>query len=108
MEPRSEFAVLVTPGSNDLRVTVTGELDIAVADELYNIVLKDLSDGTNLILDFAGVTFCDSSGIKTLVRLFKHQADVGGTLRLINTADAVRRVIEIAGLARYLGINREG
>jgi anti-sigma B factor antagonist len=104
-EPRAQLTVKATRGSNGLLVTVSGELDMAVADELFDIVLKQLADEPNLTLDFAQVTFCDSSGIRSLVHLYNHQADAGGTLRLINTTHAVRRVIETTGLAEYLGIN---
>jgi len=107
-DPRTHLAVEATTDSNELLVTVSGELDMAVADDLFNIVVKHLAGERNLILDFDRVTFCGSSGIRTLVHLYDHQRDAGRTFRVINTTDAVRRVIEMTGLANYLGIDREG
>jgi stage II sporulation protein AA (anti-sigma F factor antagonist) len=107
-EPPTQFAVQASPDVNGVRVTVSGELDTAVADDFLNIVLKELAGERNLVLDFARVTFCDSSGIRTLVHLYNHQRDAGRTLRIINTTHAVRRVIEMTGLAEYLGINHDG
>jgi anti-anti-sigma factor len=107
-EPPTQFAAQAAPDADGLRVTVSGELDMAVADDLLNIVLKELAGERNLILDFAQVTFCDSSGIRTLVHLYNHQRDRGRTLRIINATYAVRRVIEMTGLAEYLGINHDG
>jgi anti-anti-sigma factor len=103
-EPQTQLAIQATTDSDGLRVAVSGEIDMAVADELFNKVLKELGCERNLILDFAGVTFCDSSGIRTLVHLHNHQTDTGHTTRIINTTYAVRRVIETSGLAEYLGI----
>jgi anti-anti-sigma regulatory factor len=39
------------------------------------------------------------------VHLRQHQHNTGGARKLINLTDQVRRVIEITGLAEYLGIN---
>ena len=104
-EPSTQLDVQTTADNNGLLVTVSGELDMAVADEFFHIVLKELVGARNLVLDFARVPFSDSSGIRTLVHLYHHQANVGGTMRLINTTQAVRRVIETSGLAEYFGIN---
>jgi anti-anti-sigma factor len=103
----TQINVQVTrPIDNDVHAMVFGELDTWVADEFLDLVLKDLSDGSNLILDLAGLTFCDASGIQRLVRLHQHQIDAGGALQVINLTKQVRRVIETTGLADLLGIDR--
>jgi anti-anti-sigma factor len=84
---------------------VSGEIDMAVADQLVDMVLDEppRQDDT-IILDLAEVTFCDSSGINALIRLQHHQADAGHTMRVINAATAVRRVFELAGVVHYLKV----
>jgi anti-sigma B factor antagonist len=104
-EGQTKFAIQAKPGSDGLTVVVSGEIDIAVADRLFDTVLAQLPDEPVLVLDLAGVTFCDSSGIRTLVRLHDHQAEAGRTMRLVNTSDVVRRVLEASGLSAFFGID---
>jgi anti-anti-sigma factor len=52
---------------------VTGEVDISNADELSDHALEALkANGTPLVIDFSGVTFMDSSGLRALVAIRKH------------------------------------
>jgi anti-sigma B factor antagonist len=102
-EVRGQLAIHAIPRSDGLRVTVAGDLDAAAADRFLDAVLN-LPDEPNLSVDLAGVDFCDSSGVGTLIRLRQHQTDIGGTLRLINTREVVLRVIETTGLDSYLGV----
>ena len=102
---QTKFAIHTSPGSNGSMVVVSGEIDIAVADRFLDTVLAQLPHEPVLVIDLSGVTFCDSSGIRTLVRLHDHQADAGRSMRLVNTSDVVRRVLEASGLSAFLGID---
>jgi anti-sigma B factor antagonist len=52
---------------------VTGEVDISNADELSDHAAEVLkAHGTPLVIDFSGVTFVDSSGLRALVAIRKH------------------------------------
>jgi anti-anti-sigma factor len=104
-EPRTQFAVEPNLCSNGLRASVCGELDANVAARLFAIVIAERGGEQNLILDLAGVPFCDAAGIETLLRLRRRQSDAGGALSLVNAAVAVRRVIEVCGLATYFGMH---
>ena len=42
----------------------------------------------SLILDFAGVTFMDSSGIAVLLRAYRRMAELGGALTVANVPPA--------------------
>jgi anti-anti-sigma factor len=106
--PREGTAQLtshVTPGRNGLHVHLSGEIDMTVADQLVDLVL-DLLPGQHdtIILDFAEVTFCDSSGINALIRIQGHQTQAGHTMRVINATESVRRVLELTGVADYLNV----
>ena len=58
----------------------------------------------SLILDFAGVTFMDSSGIALLIRARQRMQELGGTADVCGAAAQARRVLDAAGLQRYLTI----
>ncbi len=51
-----------------------------------------------LILDFAGVTFMDSSGIGLVMGRYKLAQELGAELRLCGLTASTRRVMQIAGM----------
>lgn len=53
---------------------------------------------TELILDFGGVTFMDSSGIGLVMGRYKLMQELGGTLRLTQLSASIRRVMQVAGM----------
>lgn len=85
----------------DLRLT--GELDLATAAALGRAIDERLAAGqTRLLVDLAGLTFCDSSGIAVFVRGDNDCAAAGGWLRLTGAAGRVARVLRMTGLAEVL------
>jgi anti-anti-sigma factor len=77
---------------------VTGELDGARGDDLADALVSHaagLPDGAPVVVDCAGLTFIDSSGLRVLVTF---QLDSGRALVLHNVALNCRRVFRLAGL----------
>jgi anti-sigma B factor antagonist len=85
-------------------VAVRGEIDVATSPRLRTELSALLGRGANEItLDFAGVTFVDSSGLGVLVGALKRLRENTGSddaraLRIVGAQDAVRKVFEITGL----------
>lgn len=83
-------------------LAISGELDLSTVAPLSEALSDLIEDGPSkddLVLDLAGLTFMDSTGLRTLLdaaeRLTGERA-----LILRGTRDPVRRVIEIAGIQR--------
>ena len=57
-----------------------------------------------MVLDLAGVSFCDSQGLGTLVVLSRKAALAQSVLVLINVGDFLLRVLDITGLRGALMI----
>jgi anti-sigma B factor antagonist len=62
---------------------------------------------TRIVVDMAGVTFCDSQGLGTLVVLSRKAATAQSLLVLTNVADFLLRVLDITGLRSALMIRNE-
>jgi anti-anti-sigma factor len=79
---------------------VSGEVDLAVADELHEAAMGVLDDAdvTTLRVDMTGVTFLDSSGLGALVRARRDAAERGVSVVLVNPTSTVRKVLTITGL----------
>jgi len=84
-------------------VKLPEEIDSTNSDQ----VMADLAGAciagvTTVIADMALATFCDSSGVRALVRAHKVAVSRGAELRVAVTDDAVLRVFELTGLAAVL------
>jgi len=89
-------------------MTLTGRLDISGA-EVIALPLATLSGSKHdLSVDMAGVTFIASMGLRHLVSASKAIRRRGGRFVLLNPNHAVAEVIDAAGLADFLKIERGG
>jgi anti-anti-sigma factor len=88
-------------------VMVRGDLDMATTHTLVDAADQAMTPGTEemLTIDLAEVGFCDSAGVNALVKIRKLSEQRGWQLRVANPHDAVRRVLELTGLATYLNVS---
>ncbi len=85
-------------------VVVNGELDAGTAPGLGR-QLEPLADaGRHLVLDLAGLRFCDCAGLNLFLRLQQRARAAGGSLQLAAPTPPVRRVITLTRLSDVLPI----
>jgi anti-anti-sigma factor len=86
-------------------VTAAGEIDASTADTLGTAVAAALADGYKRVhLDFARVTFIDSTGLGVLVK--SHRAAVAAQARLsvVHPTPQTRKLIRVLGLDQLLDV----
>jgi anti-anti-sigma factor len=83
----------ITPTTDGFRVE--GELDMASGPELTRTVVEAQRQGAPISLDFSGVSFMDSSGLRALLDAV---ASKNGSrpLVIVHPTPPVRRVLEIS------------
>jgi anti-sigma B factor antagonist len=92
-------------GDGCAMVFVRGELDVAAADDLFEYVREVIERPSAVVLiDLAGLTFCDGSGLGCLVRIGNYAEAVGSRIMLAEPTPAVTRVLRIAELDRRFAI----
>ena len=81
-------------------LAVTGEVDAATVPALEEAATALLAadEATALALDFSGVTFCDSAGLRVLLKLRDAASVNGGSVRIRGASGLVARVFEVTGL----------
>ena len=57
-----------------------------------------------IILDLSGLTFMDSSGIAVVLRARRRMEALAGSLVVVNIPRQAARVLETAGLGRYVNL----
>jgi anti-sigma B factor antagonist len=86
-------------------VTLPVEIDIANAGQVRDDLLSVLNRGAAaLVVDMGGTRFCDSAGVNALVRAHKRATASGSEMRLVVSAPAVQRVLDITGVDRLMDI----
>jgi anti-sigma B factor antagonist len=88
-------------------MSLDGQLDIDTAPQLQ-AALDQLraASTTRVVVDVAGLAFCDSIGLSALLVAARYCAESGGFLRLANPTPFLQRVCTVVGIAHALTMYR--
>lgn len=87
--------------SEDILIAcIKGEVDHHSAAPLRNSIEKAMKafECTNLILDFSGVGFMDSSGIGLVLGRYKKMQKSNGEICISGCSDYIEKILEMAGV----------
>jgi anti-sigma B factor antagonist len=81
-------------------MSVAGEIDLYTAPRLHSELMSALAASTpvQLVVDMAGVEFCDSTGMNVLLAAQRRAREAGGDLQLASPRPAIRKVLQVTGL----------
>jgi anti-sigma B factor antagonist len=100
---RPELSIAVRRTPEEVVLSLVGEIDMLTGTRLANAVTEVLAEPPpRVTLDLAGVTFCDSTGLGTLVVLSRKVSHAQSVLVLTNVGDFLMRVLDITGLRSAL------
>jgi anti-sigma B factor antagonist len=104
--PRSDwtpFTCDVEPDGDVVHIRPSGELDLATAPLLAEPLTELSSNGHGrVVLDLAGLTFIDSSGMRAIIEAHHLAALHRVELEVLPGPPNVQRAFEVAGLAQML------
>jgi anti-anti-sigma factor len=105
---RADLRVSVAHDEEETVVSVSGELDVSTADHLAETVNDQLRDSPGrIVVDLAGLDFCDSLGLGTLVVLSRTARVQQTYLVLRNPSPFVTRMLEVTGVGEGLNIAQD-
>ena len=89
-----------------LLLQLSGELDHHGAKDALRQVERaiDAALPVKLVLDLAGITFMDSSGIALILRSQQRMQLIDGTLLVCGVQPQAKRVLDAAGISRMVNI----
>ena len=81
-------------------VAVSGEIDLYTAPRLHSeLATAVMGEGpAQVVVDMAGVDFCDSTGMNVLLAALRRAREGGGDLVLAGPRPAVRKILQVTGL----------
>ena len=93
----------IKKNTDDTTIEIVGRLDTTTAPALDKVINEDIGDTKNLILDFKGLEYISSAGLRVVLSAQKKMQKVG-SMKVINVCEAVMEVFEITGFADVLVI----
>lgn len=101
----NEMGTQLSVDANDEGFDLTGEIDAHTAPALETALTERLADGAaTVVLNMAGVTFMDSSGLRVVIAATATTRAAGGDLVLTSPQSTVQRLVEVSGLANHLTV----
>lgn len=82
---------------------INGRLDTITAPELEAAVDSCIADTRELILDFSGLDYISSAGLRVLLKAQKSMMQKGN-MKILNANEAIMEVFEITGFSDILTI----
>jgi anti-anti-sigma factor len=100
------FSISMSDRDGRAIVLVRGELDLATAPDLEEVVAERLDAGQEVVLDLRELEFMDSSGLRVLVVAHARTTDGGPRFAVVRPREggAVAKILAIAGLDEELDL----
>jgi anti-sigma B factor antagonist len=83
---------------------VIGEVDLSNVATLAQAVKTEIDQTGSVTMDLAGCTYIGSEGIGVLIEAWNRVKE-GGQIVLRSPTGMVRRVLELAGIERFPGVD---
>ena len=91
-----------------LRVSLSGEIDMSVAERLRNRIDEELdrAGARNIVFDLSRVSFIDSSGLGVIVGRYRKVVPVGGFITIFGANERVYRILELSGITKIIRVQK--
>jgi anti-sigma B factor antagonist len=90
--------------ANVVVLAVSGELDIATANEFTDAVDAALTATSKLVLELSGLGFCDSTGLGALVGLYRRAREAGTEVMIAAPRAQVEDVLVLSGVDGLINV----
>ena len=91
--------------ANETTIEVVGRLDTITAPALEKTISENICDVQNLVLDFQGLEYISSAGLRVLLGAQKRMKN-NGSMKLIGVCEDVMEVLEMTGFADILTVEK--
>ncbi len=87
-------------------VAPVGRVDSTTSDRLEQYLAAAVAAGERkMVVDFAGVEYISSAGLRVMLALAKRMKDARGQVALCGMGDAVRTVFSLAGFLPLFAVD---
>ena len=97
------MTIEIKRNADKITIELVGRLDTTTAPALDKTINEDIKDTDALVLDFKGLEYISSAGLRVLLSAQK-KMQKNGTMKVINVHEVVMDVFEMTGFADILVI----
>lgn len=97
------MTIEIKRNGEEIVLEIVGRLDTTTAPALDKTIHENIHDIKSLILDFKGLEYISSAGLRVLLSAQKKMQQIGA-MKVINVCAEVMEVFEITGFADILTI----
>ena len=98
-----KMTIEIKKNESTTTIELVGRLDTITAPALEKTINESVGNTENLILDFAGIEYISSAGLRVLLGAQK-RLQKSGSMKLVNVSEDVMEVFEMTGFADILTI----
>lgn len=96
--------IKTTRNGDTTTLSLSGRLDTTTAPQLQEALLPEFDTATCVILDFAGLAYVSSAGLRVLLMGEKAAKAKGAKQTLVNVSAEIMEVFEMTGFSGVLHI----
>ena len=97
------MTIEIKRNAEEIVLEIVGRLDTTTAPALDKTINENVNDIKNLTLDFKGLEYISSAGLRVLLGAQKKMQKIG-SMKVINVCESVMEVFEMTGFADILVI----
>ena len=97
------MTIEIKKNEKEITIEIVGRLDTITAPVLEKTIGDNIGGMQSLILDFKGLEYISSAGLRVVLSAQKKMQQVG-SMKVINVCENVMEVFEITGFADILTI----
>ena len=97
------MTIEIKRNTNEIILEIMGRLDTTTAPALEKTINENLDNVTSLVLDFKGLEYISSAGLRVVLGSQKKMQQKG-TMKIINVCELVMEVFQMTGFADILTI----
>lgn len=86
-------------------VALAGDVDLSTSPDARKVLLECVRRGRPVVVDMAGVSYIDSSGVASLVESLQSARKAGSAFVLAAVSEPARRVLQLARLDKVFTIH---
>lgn len=87
----------------NVTIALTGKLNTITASEFGKALGGALKDAKELILDFAGLEYISSAGLRVILEAYQIMT-AQGSMKIINVNDEIMEIFSMTGFLSFLEI----
>ena len=97
------MTIEIKRNADEIVLEIVGRLDTTTAPALDKTIQENLGDVKTLVLDFKGLEYISSAGLRVLLSAQKKMQQMGA-MKVVNVCESVMEVFEMTGFADILVI----